>query len=441
MTRSGSVLIEEWSGPAGGGELPRGTVPVERSAPPAGNGVVAGATVTALTPAGDEVCNYEYSYEDLFTERLRAAGQPVTHLQTPLPPEYVAMSPAELDARIGAAKGALGSRVMVLGHHYQRDEIIKFADARGDSFKLSQLAAERPESEYIVFCGVHFMAESADILSGPHQKVILPNLAAGCSMADMATTDDVLDCWAQLQETLGPDHGIVPVTYMNSAAALKAFCGKNGGIVCTSSNARAVISWALERGKKILFFPDQHLGRNTALAMGYALEDTTLWAPGRDLGGNTPEILERSTFVLWKGHCSVHGRFRPEQVTAAREQHPGVKVVVHPECVREVVDLADCNGSTEYIIKVVTESPAGSVWAVGTEINLVSRLQKEQPDKTIFCLDPVICPCSTMYRIHPAYLAWALDNLVAGQVVNRIEVDEELARWARTALNRMLAIK
>jgi len=393
-----------------------------------------------LTPAGDEVCNYEYSYEDLFTERLRAAGQSVTHLQTPLPAEYVGMSPADLDARIAAARATLGDRLMILGHHYQRDEIIKFADVRGDSFKLSQLAAERQDSEFIVFCGVHFMAESADILSGDHQQVILPNLAAGCSMADMASTDDVLDCWAQLEETLGPDHGIIPVTYMNSAAALKAFCGHNGGVVCTSSNARAVLAWALERGKKILFFPDQHLGRNTALSMGYALEDTTVWAPGKELGGNTAEALADATFILWKGHCSVHGRFRPEQVAAARAKHPDVRVVVHPECVKEVVELADCNGSTEYIINVVTESPPGSVWAVGTEINLVNRLQREQPDKTIFCLDPVICPCSTMYRIHPAYLSWALDNLVAGTVVNRVQVDAEVARWAKVALDRMLQI-
>jgi quinolinate synthase len=393
-----------------------------------------------LTPAGDEVCNYEYSYEDLFTERLRAAGQSVTHLQTPLPAEYVGMSPADLDARIAAARATLGDRLMILGHHYQRDEIIKFADVRGDSFKLSQLAAERQDSEFIVFCGVHFMAESADILSGDHQQVILPNLAAGCSMADMASTDDVLDCWAQLEETLGPDHGIIPVTYMNSAAALKAFCGHNGGVVCTSSNARAVLAWALERGKKILFFPDQHLGRNTALSMGYALEDTTVWAPGKELGGNTAEALAGATFILWKGHCSVHGRFRPEQVAAARAKHPDVQVVVHPECIKEVVELADRNGSTEYIIKVVTESPPGSVWAVGTEINLVNRLQREQPDKTIFCLDPVICPCSTMYRIHPAYLSWALDNLVAGTVVNRVQVDAEVARWARVALDRMLQI-
>jgi quinolinate synthase len=421
--------------------------PESGRAGPAPNGGVNSLTsrtsvsLTTLTPAGDEACGYEYSYDDLFTERLRAAGQTVSHLQVPLPPEYVTMTPAELDDRIAAAKAILGTRLMVLGHHYQRDEVIKFADARGDSFKLSQLAAERKESDFIVFCGVHFMAESADILSEPHQQVILPNLAAGCSMADMASIDDVMDCWAQLTETLGEDHGIVPVTYMNSAAALKAFCGKNGGIVCTSSNAKAVLAWAFERGKKVLFFPDQHLGRNTALAMGYSLDDTVLWVPGKELGGNTEEQLEQATFILWRGHCSVHGRFKPEQITAARAQYPDVKVVVHPECQREVVELADLNGSTEYIIKVVTESPPGSVWAVGTEINLVNRLQKELPDKTVFCLDPVICPCSTMYRIHPAYIAWVLDNLVAGTVVNQIKVDPEVARWALVGLERMLAVK
>ncbi|HEU5314888.1 MAG TPA: quinolinate synthase NadA [Chloroflexota bacterium] len=393
-----------------------------------------------IRPAGDEACDYEYTYDDLFSERLRAAGKPVTHLQTPLPPEYVSMSPAELDARITAAKQTLGEKLMILGHHYQRDEIIRFADARGDSYKLSQLAAENKKAQYIVFCGVHFMAESADILSGDHQRVVLPNMAAGCSMADMANIDDVMDCWAQLEETLGPDHGVVPVTYMNSAAALKAFCGKHGGIVCTSSNARAVLAWALERGKRVLFFPDQHLGRNTALAMGYQLSDTVVWTPTKELGGNSEQALRVSTFILWRGHCSVHGRFKPEQIKAAREKYPDVTVVVHPECVKEVVELADLAGSTEYIIKVVTEAPEGSVWAVGTEINLVNRLQKELPGKTTFCLDPVICPCSTMYRIHPAYLAWALDNLVEGRVVNEIRVDEEVGKWARVALDRMLAV-
>ncbi len=410
---------------------------------PVSRGAIGGtAPITGpVVPAGDEACDYEYSYDDLFTERLRAAGQSVTHLQTPLPPEYVTMTPDELDARIWAAKEKLGDRLMVLGHHYQRDEVIKFADVRGDSFKLSQLAAERKQADYLVFCGVHFMAESADILSGDHQQVILPNMAAGCSMADMASIDDVVDCWEQLTELLGPDHGIVPVTYMNSAAALKAFCGRHGGIVCTSSNAAAVLKWALERGKRVLFFPDQHLGRNTALSMGYSIDDTALWAPNKELGGNTEDHLRDSTFILWRGHCSVHGRFRPEQIKAAREKYPDVTVVVHPECPREVVDLADLNGSTEYIIKVVTEAPAGTTWAIGTEINLVNRLQKELPDKTIFCLDPVICPCSTMYRIHPAYIAWALDNLVEGTVVNQIKVDPEVARWALIALERMLAVK
>ncbi|MGI8423139.1 MAG: quinolinate synthase NadA [Chloroflexota bacterium] len=350
------------------------------------------------------------------------------------------MSPADLDVRIAAARETLGERLMILGHHYQRDEVIKFADVRGDSYKLSQLAAERKEAEYIVFCGVHFMAESADILSGNHQTVILPNMAAGCSMADMAGIDDVMDCWDQLAESLGPNHGVVPVTYMNSAAALKAFCGKNGGIVCTSSNAKAVLAWALERGKRVLFCPDQHLGRNTALGMGYQLSDTVLWTPTKELGGNTEEAIRNSTFILWRGHCSVHGRFKPEQIEAAREKYPDVNVVVHPECQKEVVELADLAGSTEYIIKVVSEAPAGTTWAVGTEINLVNRLQKEYSDKTIFCLDPVICPCSTMYRIHPAYLAWALDNLVEGNVVNQIKVDEEVAKWARIALDRMLAV-
>src|SRR5688500_2665895 len=396
--------------------------------------------VGTILPAGDEACEYEYTYDELFSERLRAAGKPVTHLQTPLPEKYVKMSPADLDTRIAAAREKLGERLMILGHHYQRDEIIKFADVRGDSYKLSQLAAERKTAEYIVFCGVHFMAESADILSGDHQKVVLPNMAAGCSMADMANIDDVIDCWEQLVESLGADHGVVPVTYMNSAAALKAFCGKNGGIVCTSSNAKAVLAWALERGKRVLFFPDQHWGRNTALGMGYQLSDTVVWTPTKELGGNSEEALRNSTFILWRGHCSVHGRFKPEQIKAAREKYPDVQVVVHPECVKEVVELADLAGSTEYIIKVVSEAPAGTTWAVATEINLVNRLQKEQPDKTIFCLDPVICPCSTMYRIHPAYLARSLDNLVEAQVVNQIKVDEEVAQWARIALDRMLAV-
>ena len=395
---------------------------------------------SSIVPAGDEACGYEYSYADLFTERLRAAGQAISTVQAPLPPEYIHMSPEELDARIYSAKASLGDRLFILGHHYQRDEIIKFADARGDSFKLSQLAAARPTASHLVFCGVHFMAESADILSGANQQVILPNLSAGCSMADMASTDDVLACWDQLTAELGDDHGIVPVTYMNSAAALKAFCGHHGGIVCTSSNARSVLNWAFERGRRVLFFPDQHLGRNTALAMGIPMEEMALWTPGAYLGGQTLAALERSRVILWRGHCSVHGRFRPEQIGSARASDPDVKIIVHPECPREVVDLADYVGSTEYIIKVVTEAPDGTSWAVGTEIHLVNRLQTELPGKRVVCLDPVVCPCSTMYRVHPAYLAWALDNLVEGTVVNRVQVDETVAQWARIALDRMLAV-
>ena len=356
----------------------------------------------------------------------------------PLPPEYVAMSPAALDERITAARAELGTQLVVLGHHYQRDEVVKYADFRGDSFKLSQQAASRKDARHIVFCGVHFMAESADILSDPEQAVILPNMAAGCSMADMAATDDVLACWASLNQVT--EDKIIPITYMNSAAALKAFCGKHDGAVCTSSNATAVLTWALERGRKVLFFPDQHLGRNTALRLGYGLDDMVVWNPHLPLGGNTPEQIERATFILWRGHCSVHGRFSVEQINQARERYPDVNVIVHPECKMEVVEASDLNGSTEVISNTITAAPAGTVWAVGTEINLVNRLAQEQPDKTIFCLDPVICPCSTMYRIHPAYIAWVLDNLVAGRVVNQVKVDSEVAKWALVSLDRMLAI-
>ncbi len=383
-------------------------------------------------------CNYEYSYDDLFTERLRASENDAHTLQTPLPPEYVAMSPAELDERIATARNKLDTELVVLGHHYQRDEVVKYADFRGDSFKLSQQAAARKDARYIVFCGVHFMAESADILSEPEQAVILPNMAAGCSMADMAATDDVLACWASLNQVT--EDKIIPITYMNSAAALKAFCGKYDGAVCTSSNATAVLTWALERGRKVLFFPDQHLGRNTALRLGYSLDDMVVWNPHLPLGGNTPEQIERATFILWRGHCSVHGRFSVEQIGQARARYPDVNVIVHPECKMEVVQASDLNGSTEVISNTITAAPAGTIWAVGTEINLVNRLAQEQPDKTIFCLDPVICPCSTMYRIHPAYIAWVLDNLVEGRVVNRVKVDSEVAKWALVSLDRMLAI-
>ena len=338
---------------------------------------------------------------------------------------YLTTLPEELDVRIVEARAALGARLVVLGHHYQRNEIIKFADLRGDSFKLSQYAASQDRAEFIIFCGVHFMAETADILSAPHQKVILPNLTAGCSMADMAPIDDVLDCWDDLQEVLGDDGGIVPITYMNSVAAIKALCGRNGGIVCTSTNAPATFKWAFERGDRILFLPDQHLGRNTGLKLGLSPDDMLVWNPFKPMGGHTEEALRRAKVILWQGHCSVHTRFSVDQIEEARRQHPDVKVVVHPECFMEVVQAADVDGSTEAIIRVIEESPSGSVWAVGTEISLVNRIAQQNPDKTVFCLDSVVCPCSTMYRIHPAYLSWVLDGLNEGVVVNQIQVGEE----------------
>ena len=358
-----------------------------------------------------------------------------------IPSFYAEMLGEELDQRIAAARAALGDRLVILGHHYQRDEIIKYADFRGDSFKLAQLAAARPQADYIVFCGVHFMAESADILSAPHQRVILPNPAAGCSMADMANIAEVEECWDLLLETLGPDMGVVPVTYMNSAANLKAFCGRNGGIVCTSSNAPKVIDWAFKHGKRVLFFPDEHLGRNTALRYGIAEDQMVVWNPKDPMASeNVEEELERSKIILWKGYCTTHMRFNVQQVAKARAEYPGIKVLVHPECRREVVDAADLYGSTEYIIQQIEQAPAGSQWAVATEINLVHRLAKEHPDQFIFCLDPIVCPCSTMYRIHPAYLAWVLEGLLEGQVINRVSVDGETARWARIALERMLTL-
>ncbi|MER3437052.1 MAG: quinolinate synthase [Chloroflexota bacterium] len=370
-------------------------------------------------------------------ERLRRYG--VTPLrQQHIPRAYLRMPAEERDARIWALRHQLGERLVILGHHYQRDEVIQFADFRGDSFKLSQQAAGRKDAEFILFCGVHFMAESADILSGPHQHVILPNLEAGCSMADMAKPDDVEACWDALQH-IGIEH-LVPVTYMNSAASLKAFCGRNGGIVCTSSNAPRVFDWAFERGEKILFFPDEHLGRNTGIKKGIPLEKMVVWDPFLPLGGNTPEALRQATVILWKGYCSVHARFTVEQIAKARAEYPDVNVIVHPECRMEVVQAADDDGSTEYIIDKVTKAPAGTTWAVGTEINLVNRLQEEQPDKRVFCLDPVICPCSTMYRIHPGYVLWALEHLARGEVVNRITVDPETKRDALIALDRMLAV-
>ncbi len=330
---------------------------------------------------------------------------------------------------------------MILGHHYQRDEIIKHADFRGDSYKLAKDASKCPDAEFIVFCGVHFMAESADILTPDHQKVILPNLAAGCSMADMANLFQVRNCWRELEATLGSEMGVVPVTYINSAANLKAFVGERGGTVCTSTNAPAAVQWALTQGEKVLFFPDQHLGRNTGVKLGFD-PDTQMcvWDPFKPLGGNTPEQLRAAKFVLWKGHCSVHQRFTVEQIEAARQSHPGVNVLVHPECPLEVIGASDFNGSTEYIIRAIESAPAGSAWAVGTEINLVNRLAQEHPDKTVFCLDPQICPCSTMYRIHPSFLCWTLENLVKGDVQNQIVVPAKVKHFALLALQRMLAV-
>ena len=357
-----------------------------------------------------------------------------------LPVEYMRMSPAELDARIAKARAKLGGSAVILGHHYQRDEIIKYADYRGDSFNLSQFAASQKNAENIIFCGVHFMAETADILSSPQQRVILPNLTAGCSMADMARIDDVLDCWDDLQDELGADAGIIPITYMNSTAAIKAHCGRNGGIVCTSSNAPATFKWAFERGRRILFLPDQHLGRNTGLKMGIGLDEMVVWNPFKPLGGNSVEALRNAKLILWQGHCSVHTRFTVAQIEQARAAYPSVHVVVHPECTMEVVQAADSNGSTEYIKRIVADAAPGSVIAIGTEISMVNRLAAENPDKTIFCLDSVVCPCSTMYRIHPAYLSWVLDGLVEGVVVNRITVDDDTAEQARISLDRMLAV-
>lgn len=357
-----------------------------------------------------------------------------------IPRYYAEMDGAELDQRIAAAKEKLGTRLVILGHHYQRDEIIKYADYRGDSFKLAQLAAARPEADYIVFCGVHFMAESADILSGPHQKVILPNPAAGCSMADMANIAEVEECWQMLHDVLGEDAGIIPVTYMNSAANLKAFCGRNGGIVCTSSNAPAVMKWAFSQGQRVLFFPDEHLGRNTGLKYGILESQMTVWNPKDPMASeDAEEEIERARIILWKGYCTTHMRFNVQQIAKARAEYPDIKILVHPECRREVVEAADLYGSTEYIIQQIERAPSGSKWGVATEINLVHRLAQEHPEQFIFCLDPIVCPCSTMYRIHPAYLAWVLEALLEGEVINQVSVNEETAHWARVALERMLS--
>jgi len=368
-------------------------------------------------------------------------------LQTPLHERYTAAPADELAARIAAAKATLGQRLFILGHHYQRDEVIRWADARGDSYRLSVLAQQRPEADTIVFCGVHFMAESADILTADHQRVILPDLNAGCSMADMADIDEVEEAWESLGQVVDIDR-VVPITYMNSSAALKAFVGRHGGAVCTSTNARAVLDWALGggpgstggQGDQVLFFPDQHLGRNTGIAMGYGLDDMSVWNPRREMGGLDERACKESTFLLWRGHCSIHQRFRPEQIAAFRAEHPDGIVVVHPEAPHETVQLADQVGSTDFIIRALDQAPAGSTIAIGTEIHLVNRLAQEHPDKTVVSLDPLICPCSTMNRIDEPHLAWVLDELVAGRLVNPITVDTDTAEWARVALQRMLDI-
>ena len=355
--------------------------------------------------------------------------------------EYLHLTAEELDQRIHIAKEKLGKSVTVLGHHYQREEVIKYADFQGDSFLLSQEAARLPDADYIVFCGVHFMAETACILCSPHQKVILPNITAGCSMADMAPMDDVDDAWEDLQDVLGDHGGIVPITYMNSIASIKALCGRTGGAVCTSSNAGAVMEWAFQQSQRVLFLPDQHLGRNTGLKLGMSLDEMVVWNPFKRLGGNTPEQLRAAKLILWQGHCAVHTRFTVKQIDAARDRYPDVTVLVHPECPMETVQAADLVGSTEFIRKAINEAPAGSKWAVGTEVSLVNRLALENPDKTIFCLDPVICPCSTMYRIHPAYVLWVLEGLIDGQVINQITVPDDIRKDAQVALERMLALR
>ena len=360
-------------------------------------------------------------------------------IQAALPERYTKAGPDALASWIEAAKSSLGSRLMILGHHYQREEVMRWADARGDSFRLSVLAQQRPQADYIVFCGVHFMAESADILTGGRRVVVLPDLNAGCSMADMADIDSVEEAWEELASVTDVER-IVPITYMNSSAALKAFVGRLGGAVCTSSTARAVISWALDQGDKLLFFPDQHLGRNTAYQLGFGAADMAVWDPRRDLGGLEEADVKASTFLLWKGHCSVHQRFTTGQVDDFRSAHPDGMVIVHPECAHEVVEQADQVGSTDFIIKAVAAAPPGSVLGIGTEIHLVQRLADEHPDRTVVSLDPIVCPCSTMSRIDAAHLAWSLENLVEGKVVNRIAVDDETADWARVSLQRMLEI-
>jgi quinolinate synthase len=386
--------------------------------------------------------------------------------QQPLPRIYTELSEAELRVRIASARETLGRKLVILGHHYQQDAIIDFADYRGDSFELSRRAAEQKDAEYVIFCGVHFMAESADILTAEHVKVILPDLGAGCSMADMANLEQTEDCWTQLEQ-VSPGQTIVPITYVNSSAAIKAFVGERGGAVCTSSNCRNVLEWALSEGSgfgvqgsgspgislnpeprtlnpqkvKVLFLPDQHLGRNTAYAMGFPLEQMVTWDPQRDLGGNSEQDLRDADFVLWKGHCSVHALFRPEHVDQVRVKYPRMKVIVHPECKWEVVQKADMAGSTAFIVKTIEAAPPGSQWAIGTEVHLVNRLKNLHPEQQIIVLSDCQCLCTTMYRIDLPHLCWVLENLVQGIVVNQIKVDQKTRKWATVALQRMLEIK
>ena len=366
----------------------------------------------------------------------------------PLPEKYLRLSDDEMEERIAAAKRTLGSRVVILGHHYQRDEVIKFADFTGDSLKLARAAATKHQAEYIVFCGVHFMAESADIVRAPHQKVVLPDLAAGCSMADMAAPDQLEMTWRELEQmgirtdaVVDGKAGVVPVTYINSSAAIKAFVGAHGGIVCTSTNAAAIMQWAWDRGDKLLMLPDQHLGRNTAYKMGVPLDEMVVWDPNELYGGLSKEQLQKARLILWKGHCSVHTRFTTQQIDAFRKKYPDGKVIAHPECTWDVVQAADASGSTEHIINVVRDSPKGSTWAVATEVHLVNRLTNEfAPDKTIVTLDPFGCLCSTMFRVSPNHLLWILEGLVEGTIHNHITVPEDQKRDAKLALDRMLDV-
>jgi quinolinate synthase len=376
-----------------------------------------------------------------FLPLLNEVEKASIHERQPLPERYLGLSDEVMEQRIAAARRTLGDRLVILGHHYQRDEVIRFADYTGDSFKLSRSIAKHPEAEFIVFCGVHFMAESADVLSLPHQQVILPDLAAGCSMADMVAPDELELCWAELEQ-LDVVGDVVPVTYINSAAAIKSFVGERGGTICTSSNAQAALEWGWKQRDKILFMPDEHLGRNTAWKMGVPLDQMVVWDPKEPYGGLTLDQVERARLILWKGHCSVHVRFTTRQIEGVRREHPGIRVIVHPEVPFDVLRAADDSGSTEYILKAVRESAPGSSWAVGTEVHLVHRLAAEvAPSKLVVSLDQMGCLCSTMFRVSPNHLLWVLEGLIEGRVHNRIVVPDDRKKWAKIALERMLAIQ